>query len=495
MTGGRKVERTDAGALPGRTSPPSRSHSSGPSEPKPDRQAPDNTVVPIRRLPPATPYSVVSGDDVDDPVAKLKRLRGSLGKYQGMDRAISAIPVPPVRRALYGRLVPVEGIRHLSGAHDLTHPALPRARPRRRLSPGLALFGLALIGGAFFWTMRQEKERTAAAAPTVPAVEPSKAEPTTAAVAEELPSLSDAVVPQSVWLVEKGQDWEQYSNGLRIDTTYTIAGDPRAFRVFDRKSGIQPTVYREPVGLLFHTSESDIWPLDPANNENLRVSSQRLLRYVQRIKAYHYLVDRFGRVFRVVDQGSKANHAGNSIWADGNAVYLSLNNAFLGVCFETRWEGGRALPITQAQLTAGRNLTDYLRHQFKIVPEMCVAHGLTSVNPKKRLIGHHVDWARGFPFGAFGLPDQYVRPAPSVALFGFGYDDKFLAVMGEPWQGVRMAEISLAEEATRMGRPLESLRQEKQALYDRWVDEQARADGAAQSPAGATAPARGPRGG
>ena len=38
---------------------------------------------------------------------------------------------------------------------------------------------------------------------------------------------------------------------------------------------------------------------------------------------------------------------------------------------------------------------------------MCVAHGLTSVNPKKHLIGHHMDWARGFPFEAFGLPDQY----------------------------------------------------------------------------------------
>ena len=71
---------------------------------------------------------------------------------------------------------------------------------------------------------------------------------------------------------------------------------------------------------------------------------------------------------------------------------------------------------------------------------MCVTHGLTSVNPKKHLIGHHMDWARGFPFEAFGLPDQYERPAPSVALFGFGYDDDFLKVLGEPWPGVREAE-------------------------------------------------------
>ena len=68
---------------------------------------------------------------------------------------------------------------------------------------------------------------------------------------------------------------------------------------------------------------------------------------------------------------------------------------------------------------------------------MCVTHGLTSVNPKKYLIGHHVDWARGFPFEAFGLPDQYARPLPSVELFGFGYDEELLKVMGEPVAGGR----------------------------------------------------------
>src|SRR5258708_30551598 len=78
---------------------------------------------------------------------------------------------------------------------------------------------------------------------------------------------------------------------------------------------------------------------------------------------------------------------------------------------------------------------------------MCVGHGLASVNPKKHLIGHHLDWARGFPFEAFGLPNQYLRPAPSVAVFGFQYDDQFLGVMGEPWPGVRDAEQTLLAEA------------------------------------------------
>ena len=109
----------------------------------------------------------------------------------------------------------------------------------------------------------------------------------------------------------------------------------------------------------------------------------------------------------MVEEESKANHAGHSVWAGGDRVYLNLNHAFLGVSFETRWEGGRALPITQAQFAAGRNLTDYLRQRYEIAPEMCVTHGLTSVNPKKRLIGHHLDWARG-------LPVRGLRPARPV---------------------------------------------------------------------------------
>ena len=98
-----------------------------------------------------------------------------------------------------------------------------------------------------------------------------------------------------------------------------------------------------------------------------------------------------------------------------------------------------------------------------------MTHGLTSISPGRHLIGHHLDWARGFPFEAFGLPDQYARPAPSVAVFGFDYDDDFLKVLGEPWAGVRAAERALAEEATRRGTTVEELRHERQQLYDRWT--------------------------
>jgi hypothetical protein len=252
-----------------------------------------------------------------------------------------------------------------------------------------------------------------------------------------------------------------------------------------------PEVHERPVGILFHTSESDVWPLEENFNDNLRKSSGQLLRWVKKHKLYHYLIDRFGRVYGVVDEQSKANHAGHSVWAQGDRVHLNLNHAFLGVSFETRWEGGRALPITQAQFAAGRNLSDWLRQRWEIPAELCVAHGLTSVNPTKHLIGHHLDWARGFPFEAFGLPDQYQQAPASVALFGFGYDGDFLKVLGEPWAGVRKAERALSDQAANQGKTVEQVRRERQGLYDQWLEEQARVE--AEAAAGHLEMTRGTR--
>ena len=437
---------------------------------------------PQSRSAPAEPRSTPPRDaaarGVGSQVEKLRQVRESLGRYQGLDRAVSVVPGEGIRKALYRRLT-VEGARHLDPQAGLSQKpgtsAVTPPQPRARRPLGV-LWGLVLVaaaGGALALVYARTLPReiqAAAPPPAAPAVVPA------AAAAEDLPILPKAVQPESVWLVEKGTGWEQYSNGLRIETAFETPGDTRRYRIFSSE-GRMSDVQTEPIGILFHTSESDIWPLDEANNEQLRVSSQRLLQYVRRQRSYHFMIDRFGRVFRVVAENAKANHAGHSIWTREDEIYLNLNHAFLGICFETRWEGGQALPITQAQLSAGRNLTDYLRHRYKVAPEMCVTHGLTSVNPKKHLIGHHVDWARGFPFEAFGLPDQYERPAPSVGFFGFGYDARDLKErMGEPWKGVLAAERALEEEARRRGRTLAEVRREKQALFDRWIADQARED-------------------
>ena len=290
----------------------------------------------------------------------------------------------------------------------------------------------------------------------------------------EAPLAARGIAPANVWLVEKGKGYEQYSNGLRIDTTRAVGGTPREFRLFGPQ-GLQPELYTRPIGILFHTSESDVWPLEPSFNASLKGSSNNLIAYVRRNRLYHYVIDRFGRVFRVVSEDAKANHAGHSIWEDEGRIVLNLNHAFLGVSFETRWEGGRALPITRAQFSAGRDLADHLRQKWSIAPGMCVAHGLTSVNPKKYLIGHHVDWARGFPFRAYGLPDQYARPLPSVARFGFWYDEELPKAMGDDlWPGVELGRRAFEREAAAAGRTPDDLRQERRALYDAWIAEQAK---------------------
>jgi hypothetical protein len=409
---------------------------------------------------------------VSTQVQKLRQVRESLGRYQDIDRAVSVVPGAGLRRVLYRRLG-VEGARHLDPSAGLgTTASASTPRPKRRRP--LPFLGAFVVLAAAAGALAVVYDRTQVKPAEIPAVAPT-AVPARTATAEELPVLPKGVQPQSVWQVEKGTGWEQYSNGLRIETGFETKGDPRRYRVFRQPGGEMGEVQTQPVGILFHTSESDIWPLDESNNDRLRESSQHLLHYIQRKRLYHYVIDRFGRVFRVVDEASKANHAGFSIWTRGDEVYLNLNHAFIGICFETRWEGGQALPITQAQLGAGRSLTDYLRHHYKVAPEMCVTHGLTSVNPKKHLLGHHIDWARGFPFDAFGLPDQYAQPAPSVSVFGFGYDLRDLrSRLGEPWPGVFTAERSLAEEAGRQGQTLAALRKEKQGLYDRWIADQTR---------------------
>jgi hypothetical protein len=103
------------------------------------------------------------------------------------------------------------------------------------------------------------------------------------------------------------------------------------------------------------------------------------------------------------------------------------------------------------------------------------------VNPKKHLIGHHLDWSRGFPFEAFGLPNQYERASPAVLLFGLDYDEGLTAVLGEPWRGVRVAEEGLAAEAGARGRTVAQLRRQRQDLFDAWLQEQARDQDAAEA--------------
>jgi hypothetical protein len=404
-------------------------------------------------------------DDIDDPVAKLRYLRAAIDR--GDATPIAHVPCGPLRRVLY-RFRGLEALDAVAGATIGARTLAARVRARRVAAGALAaslLFVPALLVG-----LAVQREPVAVAKPLVapPAVEPAAPAQPVEPLPESLPADALGVVPRTIWLADRGPGWELYSNGLRIETPYAVQGEARAYRIHHRDGERDPAVYSKPAGILFHTSESDLWPLEPDFARQMRRGTAGLLRYLQKQQSYNYLVDRFGRVYRIVDDESRANHAGHSVWARNDEVYLDLNSAFLGVSFESRWEGGHSLPITRAQLIAGRNLTNYLRQRFAIAPEMCVTHGLTSVSPRQGLIGYHRDWARGFPFEAFGLPDLYAVPPPSVALFGFGHDQEFMRAIGAPWPGLAAAEQALTDEARQRALPLEAVRRERQALYHKW---------------------------
>jgi hypothetical protein len=443
-------------------------------------------------------------DDIDDPVIKLQFLRGAIDGQENFERRVQRVPFAPIRRALFR----LHGLRALAPAlatadlesQEIVHYRMLAARTQvHRMLGGavctaLLVMPLVLAGVAWRWNSSPpQKLAVAAIAPaslavSAPVPSPPSAAPLVQPVSLETPLVPAPAVPpvaeflsedlgqtpNSIFLADQGDGWEVYSNGLRVETESTVAGKTRRYRVVDRERGFKPMVYTQPVGILFHTSESDLWALEPKNERRLRESSAEVLNYVQRSKSYNYLIDRFGRVYRVVADETLAYHAGNSVWAQGDDVYLDLNAAFIGIAFESRWQAkdgksteGGALPITRAQLVAGRNLTNYLRQRFEIAPEMCVTHGLTSVSPRTFLIGYHRDWATGFPFAAFGLPDQYAQPPASVTLFGFEHDGDYLRAVGKLSPGLITAERMLTTEARNRGITLDALRQERRARYEK----------------------------
>jgi N-acetylmuramoyl-L-alanine amidase len=254
-----------------------------------------------------------------------------------------------------------------------------------------------------------------------------------------------------------------------------VKGAKRSYAAIDESTGAVLPLATDPVGIVFHTTESDILSLEPENNASLLRNSKNLVAYIKRHEFYHYLIDRFGRVYQILNDESRANHAGHSVWSSAGKVYMNLNHAFFGVSFESRFAPEGPLPLTEAQLQAGRLLTEHLVRRYDLDPKLCVAHGIVSVNPKTRKIGHHVDWAKNFPFRMFGLPDAYEVEPASVRLFGFGYDGDLAKAIGEPWPGVFKAEAELQRDAKESGQSTDELKQSLTRRFDLWFEEQSQA--------------------
>jgi N-acetylmuramoyl-L-alanine amidase-like protein len=258
-----------------------------------------------------------------------------------------------------------------------------------------------------------------------------------------------------VWLAEKGEGYEFYSNGARVLTEFEIAGARRSFYRFDlgalADGSEKAEILSSPVGIVYHVSESDLLPFADRYNSSLKHLSRSLLEYAQQHRLYNYVIDRFGRTYRIVRDEFAANHAGNSVWSDGRSVYVNLSASFLGICFEGRGAAMGAEGINEAQIYAARTLTAVLRSRYGIDDANCVTHGLVSINPSNRLMGYHTDWVSEFPFEALGLSNKYETELAAISRLGFGYDQAYVAAAGGKWPGLEKAEASLRGAAEKSG--------------------------------------------
>jgi hypothetical protein len=217
--------------------------------------------------------------------------------------------------------------------------------------------------------------------------------------------------------------------------------------VFPLNGDSKPVRYGDgPAGIVYHTTESLLAPFEEEQTHRLKKLGESLVEWIKQQRSYHYVIDRFGRVYRVVDESDAANHSGYSIWADPTGAYVNLNSSFLAVAFEA--QTGAAEQVTAAQIVSARMLTEMLRSRYSIAAENCVTHAQVSVNPDNMHIGAHTDWASAFPFAVMGLPDNYAAPLASLYAFGFDYDSVFLKATGERWKGLDLAGSQLAAEAS-----------------------------------------------
>ena len=268
-----------------------------------------------------------------------------------------------------------------------------------------------------------------------------------------------------VWPVEQNSQYDLYSNGLRIENGLEISNQPRSYSLISRGSETLGPRRWQPAGIVFHTTESDQAPFESSQKSALKRIGQELLAYVRNKRAYHFLIDRFGRVHRIVVESDTANHAGNSVWADSQWLYLDLNASFIGVALEARTQAGQQ-PINEPQLHAARALTEMLRSKYNLPAANCVTHAQVSVNPENMRIGWHSDWGSNFPFKDVGLPDNYEIPNPALYLFGFEYDPAYIKSTGpDLWKGLALAEERRRESAAERGVTMAEYRKILQQTY------------------------------
>ena len=393
---------------------------------------------------------------IPDPVNKLWFMNRTLEVFDEKPEGIKRLPIV---RGIVFHYVALESLGELVWSPRPAMVDLPRgplwALYRFRqvflvltfLAVGFAGYRLGLVGYAAAqsgadWVFAQLVPPPAVASTTPLEIHPDR----------------DTTPPKNVWLVSSEGDEELWSNGLRVDTSFETPGEPRSFFAFPKDGSPPVPGGGEPIGIVYHASESDMAPFAEQFNRDILTTTHDLVGWLSRREIYNYMIDRFGQVYRIVSDKGVAVHAGVSIWSDDDYYHLNLNKSFIGIAFESQWSSGRDI-ITPAQVQAALNLTDVLRARYQIADSNCVPHGLVSVNAAKKLVGYHADWAKNFPFGALGLDDKYEVAPASITAFGFSYDEDLVSrLCGELWPGVGLAEQQVRTRAREEGVTREILR-------------------------------------
>jgi N-acetylmuramoyl-L-alanine amidase len=284
------------------------------------------------------------------------------------------------------------------------------------------------------------------------------------------PNRNNDIIKEKIFLFATEGGYEKWSNGCIISTKYETNNHPRAYYTIPRGAetdGEQKT--DKIVGILYHTPENYMFDFDPKNKNAIQQGSRGLLGDVQKHKKYNYMINRIGEIYRIVRDDQTAHHAGDSLWADDKNTYVLLNESFLGVCFESKFDGAASLEeiLTPAQIRNGKLLTDVLRTKYNIDDANCTTHGLVAVDSEKMLIARHHDWVRFFPFEAMGLSDKYKIQPPNMIDYGFTYDNDVMAkIDNQLWEGARTAGGEFKKRAERESVSPDDLRQK---MRDRYV--------------------------
>lgn len=338
---------------------------------------------------------------------------------------------------------------------------------------GSAMVVAALVGLYFFgaWSVRHVNEYLAR---RYQGSGRSVGKQITVLAADTIGKMLPGYRPDKVWRISRPEEKEErYSNGGRILTDYVTENRPRNYYLYPKDNPfgeVSTEVQRKPVGIVYHTSESELVDFTADNNDDIGKRSKGLLAWVKKNKLYNYVIDRFGQIYRIVPDEQAANHAGNSLWSDSQYIYVGLNESFIGVAFETQSEAGED-QLTEAQIVAGRVLTAILRSQHGIDDANCVTHGLVSINPEQMVIGFHHDWIRGFPFEAMGLSDKYKVPPSAIKDYGCVYGDDLVNYMGGKAQpGFAAAEAEFRRRAEQSQLKPEELRRRAHDRYHEQIE-------------------------